>query len=51
MSKDEAARIERRIRKADRRLARGHDERLEKSGRVSEHAIRARLLRQLERKI
>lgn len=46
--KDEGARIVRRIRKAERRLARGIDERQERDGIVSERVLLARLLRRQE---
>jgi hypothetical protein len=46
--RDEVERIKRRIAKADRRLARGVDERQEARGVVRESEIRDRLLKKLE---
>lgn len=45
--KDEVSRIKARLAKADRRLARGVDERTESRGVVRESDIRARLLKRL----
>lgn len=50
MRDDEARRIARRLRKAERRLAKGTDIRREKAGTVSEAAIRDRLSALLKEK-
>lgn len=50
MDRNEAARLARRIAKAERRLARGMDVRREKAGTVSETAIRDRLVLLLKEK-
>lgn len=50
MTQNEYRRIERRIKKAERRLSRGVDERVERDGVRSEHAIIDNLQTRLRRR-